>query len=271
MTSVKISNLSVSYRNQKSNSKLEIDNLEIASGKIVGFFGPNHIGKSTLLKVIGQLHSDLKFSNGSQILYDGNQYDKEHNTPRLLHVPQDFSSSIFPWFSIGKNLRILMKSLNIDDEQIENNVSEFCRIFEFNNEQELFHHYGFSDNGTIKAVTSLSGGQKQIAMVIRTLIAFPNIITMDEPFSAIDFYRGKLFREKVLKFVEEKKITTFIVSHDLEDLLSFVDEIVFIKSNGNKSILQEIEKVGIPIAGSNLTDFEIEEYAKRLKIKYNIS
>ena len=80
-------------------------------------------------------------------MYDGKRYDKANHKPLIFYVPQDYGSSLFPWFSIKENLRILLKSLKFTEEKIENQVEEFCTDFGFENEYELFKYYGFFLHG----------------------------------------------------------------------------------------------------------------------------
>jgi ABC-type nitrate/sulfonate/bicarbonate transport system ATPase subunit len=270
MLAIKLNNLKVAYSSKKSNQVLSIQNIEIEEGKVVGIFGPNHVGKSTLLKVIGQLHADLHISKQSEILYFEKAFDIKKRQPLILHVPQDYNSSILPWHSIDTNLKIFLKALNVSDKQIKIKINSFCKPFsEFTNPKEMFHYFGFSQNGSDNTISQLSGGQKQIISVLRALIPSPDIITMDEPFSAIDMYRGQSFRTQVFKFTRSNNITTLIISHELEDLLSFSDEIIFFNSDneGNGNVFKGIERIE---GGGNLPALGIQKQAMEFKKKYEI-
>lgn len=233
MSSVCISDLKLSYKSHKKKKASVIvdidkpDNKEISvdSAEIVGFFGPNHVGKSTLLRYIAQVHTGLHVSR-SNITYDGTKYDMKNHSPLISYVPQDYASSLFPWFSIKENLRILLRSLNYSGSKIGSKTQDFFEQFGFESEEAFFTHYGLFKNGKARKIRELSGGQQQILVVIRALLIVPNIIAMDEPFSALDFFsRGNDFRNKVFAYLRKKKITTFIVSHTLEEIVSLTDKV----------------------------------------------
>ncbi len=267
MCIIKICNLKLSYKRNKNDIIVNIPNIEINKGDIVGFFGPNHVGKSTLLKYIAQIHTDFNISNDS-ILYNNKKYDKKNCIPLVLYIPQDYSSSIFPWLSIGDNLRILLKSLKYSEEDIENQILKFSKDFGYEDEEALLLDYGFYKNGkgakpTLRTIAELSGGQKQILTVLRTILVTPEIITMDEPFSALDIFKGTKFRTRVFKYLRKKSITTLIVSHELEEIIELTDRLFIFNYDANGLILKEEENCNIPLE-------EVEYFANKLKYKYNL-
>lgn len=261
MTSIKIRNLKARYKKNSSETILNIPKFDLDKGEIVGFFGPNHVGKSTLLRVIAQLHENMQYSGS--ILFEGKIYNKNANTPLLLYVPQDYNSTIYPWYSIKENLRILMKSLSIENENIEEIISDFCTEFGYKDEFSLLKDFGYITKGAIRKVTELSGGQVQILTVLRTIMSNPDIISMDEPFSALDIYKGTKFRKRVFAFLRKKKITTLIVGHELEELIALTDKIFFFNYSSSGEILQGIEN-------SDVTPENVENKADELKTKYQL-
>lgn len=264
MAGIEIKNLTVSYKRNSKDFSINIPELIIPSGEIVGIFGPNYVGKSTLLKLFSQLHFDLNVSSKSSILYDNFKFDKSSNTPLILHVPQDYHSSILPWFSIEDNLRIILKSLSTPENLIEEKVNSFCKDLNYPDEITLFKDFGFSSKENIKNISQLSGGQLQILSILRTLLPTPSIITMDEPFSAIDIYKGKKLRNILMKYVQEKEITTIIVAHELEELISLTNKIIFLNHDENGEIIKGIEN-------SNVSDEDIESVSDFFKDKYNLN
>ncbi len=266
MSIINVKNLHVSYEKGSEGLApvIHIDELEVLKGDIVGIFGPNHVGKSTLLKAIGQIHSDLVLSGKPILEYNGIPFNKTTNTPLILHVPQDFSSTIYPWFSIKENLRILMKSLSLSSDEIEENVRSFYEEFSSSDEDKLLGDYGFANDGEIKKTSELSGGQKQILTVLRAVMSSPDIIMMDEPFAAIDIYKGSKFREQVFNFLRKKKITTFIIAHSLEELCSLTDKIFFFGHDASGKTLKGIE-------GCPESNVEHETYISKWKEEYGLN
>lgn len=272
MSSIKITDLKLSYKSYKSKNVdiiVNIPKFELEKGEIVGFFGPNHVGKSTLLKYIAQIHKDFDILKNN-ILYDGERYDKANHKPLIFYVPQDYGSSLFPWFSIKENLRILLKSLKFTEENIENQVAKFCIEFGFDNEDELFKYYGFYKRNInkefrIRKINELSGGQKQILAVMRTLLSNPDIIVLDEPFSALDvFKKGTQFRNKVFNYLRNQKITTLIVAHELEEIIDLTDKLFIFNYSENGEILAGIEN-------SNVEKNQIENKANDIKKQYGLN
>lgn len=264
MAGIEIKNLTISYKRNSKDFSINIPELVIKSGEIVGIFGPNYVGKSTLLKLFSQLHFDLNISSKSSLLYDNLKFDRISNTPLILHVPQDYYSSILPWFSIEENLRIILKSLSIPENVIEEKIISFCKDLNYPDEHSLYEDFGFSTKDKIKNISELSGGQLQILSILRTLVPLPNIITMDEPFSAIDIYKGKKLRNILMKYVQEKEITTIIVAHELEELISLTNKIIFLNHDDEGRIIKGIEN-------SNVQIEDIEEVSDSFKKKYNLN
>lgn len=267
MSGIELDNIQISY---SGNGKIiDIPKLVIEKGDIVGFFGPNHVGKSTLLRFISQIHNGLNITKGSKITYSGIEYCKKRTQPLILYIPQDFNSSIFPWFSVKKNFRIILKALKFNDKEIDKKLSDFCSEFGYDSENALLEEYGFFKKDTsgkkvLKGSTELSGGQKQILSVLRTIVAKPSIITMDEPFSALDIFKGTRFRKKVFDYLRSNQITTLLVAHELEEIISLTDKLYIFNYNENAKVI-----VGAEI--SNVKEDEVEAVATSIKQKYNLS
>jgi len=270
MNYIDIKDLKLSYKILKTgniNTVVNIPKFKLDKGDIVGFFGPNHVGKSTLLRYISQIYIGLDIKS-NHILYDGKKYDKSNNSPLILHIPQDYSTSLLPWFSIKKNLRIIMKSLKYTDKEIENKVKIFCDDFGFDTEDDLMKYYGFykkdKNDYIIRTIKELSGGQKQILSVLRAMIVKPDIVTMDEPFSALDtFTKGEEFRKKVFTYLESNDITTLIVAHELEEIIAFTKKLFIFNYDANGYILKGEED-------SHVLVDEIPLFAQELKEKYGL-
>lgn len=267
MSGIEINNLKLSYSG--NGVIVDIPDLVIEKGEVVGFFGPNHVGKSTLLRYISQIHSGLNISRESVITYSGKKYLKNANTPLILYIPQDFSSSVFPWFTVKENIRIFLRALKKNNTEIDNQINQFCKEFGYEDEDNLLEDYGFfkkdsSGSKTIKGCNELSGGQKQILSVIRTIIASPSIITMDEPFSALDIFKGAKFRKQVFSYLRSNHITTLLVAHELEEIISLTDKLYIFNYNDNARIVVGTER-------SDVKEEEVESVAASLKDKYNLS
>lgn len=262
MSSISIDKLTASYKTNRSQIILGIDSLQIKSGSINGFFGPNHVGKSSLLKIISQINDEVLI-NG-RLLFENKEYDRDKNNPLILYVPQDYNSSVFPWLTIQENLRIILKALLTDNSVIEDKINRFVIDFGYQSENDLFKDFGFIKYDKFQKIKELSGGQLQILTILRALVAEPNIITMDEPFSALDIYKGSSLRKKIFDYLRNKKITTIIVGHELEEIIELTDTLYFFGRNEKKyGSITGIEN-------SNVKKANIEMTAIKLKTKYRL-
>lgn len=262
MSSISIDKLTASYKSNRSETVLGVENLQIESGSINGFFGPNHVGKSSLLKIISQINDKVEI-DGS-ILFNEKEYNRKKNIPLVLYVPQDYNSSVYPWLSIKENLRIILKSIFSDKNVIEKKIYQFINDFGYQNEIDLYKDFGFFKNEKFQKITELSGGQLQILTILRTLVAEPEVITMDEPFSALDIYKGSRLRKKIFDYLRSKKITTILVGHELEEIIELTDNLYFFGRSGKKyGSITGVEN-------SNVNKEDIENTAIKLKAKYKL-
>ncbi len=262
MAKIKISELRLSYENNKE--VVYVPNMQIEDGDIVGFFGPNHVGKSTLLKALVRTANKLKINNLNSIIYK-----KFTGNLVTVYMPQDYNSSIYPWFSIKKNINLLMEAYKLSKNEISNRLNNFYNDIGFKSELDFFLEYGFAKkvNGNIivKKITELSGGQKQIISILRSVVISPDILALDEPFAAIDiFNKGLKFRNDILKYIRKNKITTIIVSHNLEEIIDFTDTLFIFNYNTNNQIFLGEEN-------SNIKKDEYPLFVNKLNTKYNLN
>jgi ABC-type nitrate/sulfonate/bicarbonate transport system ATPase subunit len=270
MSLIKIESLILSYKSsnfKKQKVILNIPSLKINRGSVIGFFGPNHVGKSTLLKLIANVKSEFSITKESKI----NHFPIDGKEPITVYIPQDYNSSILPWFSIQKNTRLLLEALKHSKESIELIIKTFYSELGFESESDFYLYYGFcslTDGNLIyKKVSELSGGQKQIVSILRSILTSPDVIAMDEPFSAIDiFNKGIRFRNDILKYLRKKKTTIIIVSHELEEIIDFTD-ILYIFNYDDKS-------EGLVLKGkenSKITKANYSEFVIELNRKYDLN
>ncbi|WP_411994380.1 ATP-binding cassette domain-containing protein [Agarivorans sp. DSG3-1] len=194
-----ISHFSLSLSGKHLISEL---NLSVAKGEIVTIMGPSGCGKSSLLAAIaGTLDPSLSCS-GSIKLAGKDILELEQAKRRVGILFQD--DLLFPHFTVGQNLQYALAS----DKQ--NNANSII-------EQAL------SDAGMCgfqqRDIASLSGGQRARVSVLRSLLAEPKVLLLDEPFSKLDKPLRKQFREFVRERIEALNIPAILVTHDQEDSL----------------------------------------------------
>jgi len=137
----------------------------------------------------------------------------------MKYLAQDFD--LMPFITVGENVGKFLS--NFYPEEKQNRIDELLELVEM------------SEFKQVKA-KFLSGGQMQRVAIARVLAQEPEVLLLDEPFSHIDNIRKNNLRRKIFSYLKEKQITTIVASHDINDVLSFSDEIIVLK---NKSILEK--------------------------------
>ena len=205
-----VQNITFSY-NEIPN--LHAISLQLPKGKNLALIGESGCGKSTLLKLIYGLY-DLNegqiFWNDIEVL--GPKYHLIPGMPFMKYLAQDFD--LMPFITVGENVGKFLS--NFYPEEKQRRIDELLELVEM------------SEYKQVKA-KFLSGGQMQRVALARVLTQEPEVLLLDEPFSHIDNFRKNTLRRKIFKYLKEKSITTIIATHDVNDVLSFSDEVVVLK------------------------------------------
>jgi NitT/TauT family transport system ATP-binding protein len=213
--------------------------------------------------VAGVFHN-LHVHSGADISYDNESLATfcRHN---ISYVPQRAAETLFPWMSLGQNLRLRLNARNAAKDAVESEVQLICTALGFASEETLYAHFGFSSDGAPKRPTQLSGGQQQTLAVLRALLPRPAVLVLDEPFAPIDMYKGAAFREAFLEYVERNKVTTVMVTHSVEEAVALTDRIlVLIRGNEGGTIAKEYT-VGKRRWGRNLEAVEAAALASQIR------
>lgn len=201
-------------------SVLENIGFELEKGAQLSLIGESGCGKSSLLKIIyGLLDCDngTFFWNDNQIL--GPKFHLVPGMPFMKYLAQDFD--LMPFITVGENVGKFLS--NFYPKEKQNRIDELLDLVEMSE----FKH--------VKA-KFLSGGQMQRVALARVLAQEPEVLLLDEPFSHIDNFRKNDLRRKIFTYLKEKQITTIVASHDINDVLSFSDEVIVLK---DKTILEK--------------------------------
>lgn len=179
---------------------LENINLEVYENDFIALVGPSGCGKSTILSIIGKLQKE---SSGKIKFEDKN-----------IKVGYMFQEDVlFPWLTVFDNCMLGLK--------IQKNVTKENKNYVRN----LLKKYGLS-NFEKSYPKELSGGMRQRVALIRTLAIKPDILLLDEPFSALDYQTRIAVSDDVYKIIKEEKKTAIMVTHDLEEAVSVANKVV---------------------------------------------
>ncbi|MHC1682617.1 MAG: ABC transporter ATP-binding protein [Clostridiaceae bacterium] len=210
MANLKIQNLSVKYHTLEGETDAIKDlDFDVKDGEFVSIVGPSGCGKSTLLSVISGL---LKPSKGKVLLDDKEiRYPCGKTCNKIGYMLQ--RDHLFEWRSIIENITLgleIQKKLN--QESLE-------RVDVMLNKYGLYSFKNYYPN-------QLSGGMRQRVALIRTLAIDPDILLLDEPFSAIDYQTRLAVSDEIYRIIKEERKTSIMVTHDIAESISLSDRVV---------------------------------------------
>lgn len=186
---------------------IEDISLNINKGEFISIVGPSGCGKSTLLSVLSNLE---KKSNGEILL---------NKNLKIGYMLQ--KDSLFPWRTILENCLIGLEITNSLNDTTKKRV---IRLLETYGLKEFMNKYP----------DSLSGGMRQRVALIRTLATNPDILLLDEPFSALDYQTRLALSDDVYKIIKDEGKTAIMVTHDLAEAISMSNRIVVLTKRPSK-------------------------------------
>ena len=195
---LEIKNICKNY--QAKNGEIEaLKNIsfDVKKGEFISIIGPSGCGKSTLLSII----SGLESKTSGEIYING----------KIGYMLQ--KDNLLEWRTIYNNVLLGL--------EIQKNITAENKKYV----EELLKKYGlyeFKD----KYPTQLSGGMRQRVALIRTLAIRPNILLLDEAFSALDYQTRLMVTEDVYKILKNENITALMVTHDISEAISMSDRVV---------------------------------------------
>lgn len=197
---IEIKNLSKKYYT-KDKEIIAIDNisLNVYKDEFIAIVGPSGCGKSTFLNIIGRIDNK---SSGDIIF---------NNDIKVGYMLQD--DCLLPWLNILDNCLLGLKINNLITTDNVNYV------------KKLINAYGLSDF-MYSYPSSLSGGMRQRVALIRTLSLKPDVLLLDEPFSALDYQTRLKVADDVYRIIKENKKTVIMITHDIAEACSVADRVI---------------------------------------------
>jgi NitT/TauT family transport system ATP-binding protein len=180
---------------------------DIPRGKLISVFGPNGCGKSTLINMIAGLIAP----DTGEVLFDGRPLSEV----KFGYVFQNYREALFPWLSAFDNIAYPLKLMGIARAERDRRVERLIVRLGVKIDLALYPYH-------------LSGGQQQLVSIMRALIVEPEILFLDEPFSALDYEMTLFMREQLQRVFMETATTTVLVSHDLEEAVYLSDYVLLL-------------------------------------------
>ena len=199
--------------------------LSIKQGEIVSIIGPSGCGKSTLLSII----AGLEKATLGQVLAGGKPVEGVRRD--IGYMMQN--DNLLDWRSIWKNVIL---GLEIQKSCTEENM-EYAK--------KLIKEYGLEEF-THKYPSQLSGGMRQRVALIRTLAIRPEILLLDEAFSALDYQTRLKVSQDVWNILKKENMTTLMVTHDIPEAISFSDRVIVLTPR--PATVKCIHTIDIPLS-----------------------
>jgi NitT/TauT family transport system ATP-binding protein len=183
----------------------------VRRSEFVALLGPSGCGKSTILNMIATLVKPT----GGEIVIDGKPVVAGRATPDVGYVFQ--RDTLFPWRTVADNIGYGLQLAGIADAERKERVAACVAQAGLQ---------GFED----AYPSALSGGMRQRAALMRTLVVEPQILLMDEPFGALDTHTKIDMHEVLLRIWEREQQSVLFVTHDLGEALTLADRIILLSA-----------------------------------------
>ncbi|MCL6459923.1 MAG: ABC transporter ATP-binding protein [Gorillibacterium sp.] len=193
-------------------ASLAVSNIgfSVSPGEFVSLVGPSGCGKTTLLSMIAGLFQPTRG------LIERSGQPCERPSPRIGYMlQQDY---LFPWRTILDNVMIGLEVNGMVDDVSRTRVIRLLDELGLRNVQD---HYP----------NQLSGGMRQRAALVRTLATEPELLLLDEPFSALDYQTRLQLEELILDILKDRNKTALLVTHDISEAIAMSDRVLVMERN----------------------------------------
>ena len=232
---LEITHLNKTYHDKTGEIEALSDiSFDVYDQEFLSIVGPSGCGKSTILSILSGL---IDSSGGST------KYNKENCV--LGYMLQ--KDSLFPWRTILDNCLLGLEITNTLTEENKNYVIN------------LLDTYGLGEFKD-KYPTSLSGGMKQRVALIRTLAIKPDILLLDEAFSALDYQTRLALSDDVYKIIKNEGKTAIMVTHDLAEAISLSDRIIVLTKR--PSCVKKIYKINLTNKSTPINNRKCKEFSE---------
>jgi len=238
---LRIQNISKSFQsNNRGFSALEDINLEAREGEFVCIVGPSGCGKTTLLNIV----AGLEKADSGEVWISGHKINGAG--PDRVVIFQE--AALFPWLNVIKNVEFGLKQKGVNGSQRRNTALEYLKMVHLTKFQHAHVH-------------ELSGGMKQRVAIARALAMNPEMLLMDEPFSALDAQTRWILHFELQNIWLKTKKTILFVTHNIREAVCLADRIVILSTSPGR--IKKEFTVELPRPRDD-NDVNVAEYSTRI-------
>ncbi len=235
---LEVKNISKTYHTTEGEIKaLSNISFSINEKDFIGLIGPSGCGKSSILNIISNL--DKKYTGSINI----------KNGIKVSYMLQE--DALFPWLTVLDNALLGLKIKHILTKKNKDYVISLLKKYDL---------YDFID----KYPSSLSGGMKQRLALIRTLAIHPDILLLDEPYSALDYQTRLKVGDDVFKIIKEENKTVVIVTHDIAEAISMCNKIIVFSKR--PATIKNIHNISLSTKSTPINNREAPEFKDYYKL-----
>ncbi|HOQ17711.1 MAG TPA: ABC transporter ATP-binding protein [Defluviitaleaceae bacterium] len=242
---VELKSVAKTYHTPVGETKaLENLSLTINKGEFISIVGPSGCGKSTILSLIAGL---IQPSDGEVLVFGSPVTGTSSKIGYMLQ-----KDHLFEWRSILSNVYLgleIQKKLTDENKAYVNKLLDIYGLADFKN----------------RFPSELSGGMRQRVALIRTLAIRPEILLLDEPFSALDYQTRLIVSDEIGRIIKKESKTAILVTHDIAEAISMADKVVVLTERPGKIKASHDIKLSI----DNRTPFKSRE-APEFREYFNI-
>lgn len=211
-----IENVGKTYSGHKGEplTALENINLTIDPEEFVVLVGPSGCGKSTLLNMVGGLLTP----NSGAIYVEGLTVDRD---PAIGIVFQEVG--LFPWRTVAQNVAFGMEEMGLSVSEQAKRMEQYVSLVGLSGFEKSYPH-------------QLSGGMRQRVGIARALAIEPDVLLMDEPFSALDAQTRTLMQEELLDIWDKTRLSTLYVTHNIQEAVYLADRVIILSRRPGRII-----------------------------------
>jgi NitT/TauT family transport system ATP-binding protein len=199
--------------------------LTIRDGEFCSIVGPSGCGKSTLLGIISGL---LQPTEG-QVLLDGVSIRGTHERVGIL-LQKDH---LFEWRTVLQNAELGLEIRGRNTAEARRRAHQLLESYGLAGFEHAYPH-------------QLSGGMRQRVALVRTLATDPDVLLLDEPFSALDYQTKLILERDVHRIIREDKKTALLVTHDIEEAVSMSDRVIVL--SGRPAQVKNVYDIALTVA-----------------------